>query len=82
MPFNGREKRIPCLFIGDENFPLIENLIKGYPGQHSKASKEQIFNYRICRASRVVENLFGFASSVFRVLRNLCCWNQKQLNSL
>jgi hypothetical protein len=44
MPFNGREKRVPYFFIGVEAFPLIENLIKGYPGQHSKASKERIFN--------------------------------------
>jgi hypothetical protein len=56
-------------FIGDEAFPLSENLMKVYPGQPSKGSKEQIFSYRICRARRVVENIFGLASSVFRVLR-------------
>jgi len=54
MPFNGEEKKSSIFFlIGDEAFPLIENLIKGYPGQHSKASKERIFNYVICRARRV-----------------------------
>jgi len=56
-------------FIGDEAFPLSENLMKGYPVQHPKDSKERIFNYRICRARRVVENVFGLSSSVFRVLR-------------
>jgi len=56
-------------FIGDEAFPLSENLMKVYPGQHPKGSKERIFNYRICRVGRVVENVFGLASSVFRVLR-------------
>jgi hypothetical protein len=55
-------------FIGDEAFPLSENLMKVYPGQHPKGSKERIFNYRICRVGRVVENVFGLASSVFRVL--------------
>ena len=43
--------------------------MKVYPGQHPKGKKERIFNYRICRAPRVVENVFGIASSVFRVLR-------------
>jgi len=69
MPFNGREKRVPYFCIGDEAFLLIENLVKGYPWKHSKASKERIFNYGICIARRVVEDVFGFASSVFRVLR-------------
>jgi len=56
-------------FIGDEAFPLSENLMKVYLGQHPKGSKEQIFNYTICRARRVVENVFGLKSSVFWVLR-------------
>jgi len=40
-----------------------------YPGQHPKDSKERILNYRICRARRIVQNVFGLSSSVFRVLR-------------
>jgi hypothetical protein len=46
-----------------------ENLMKVYPGQHTKGSKERIFNYRICRARRVVGSVFGLALSVFRALR-------------
>jgi len=70
VALNGREKKVfPTFFIGDEAFPLSENLTKVYPGQHPKGSKERIFNYRVCRARRVVENIFGLASSVFRVLR-------------
>ena len=43
--------------------------MKIYPGQHPKSSIERNLKYRICRARRVVENVFGLASSVFRVLR-------------
>jgi hypothetical protein len=57
-----------AFFIGDEAFPLRENLLRVFPEQHPKGSKERILNYRICRAYRVVENVFGLASSVFRVL--------------
>ena len=69
VPLNGREKSVPYFFIGDEAFPLSENLVKVYPRQHPKDSKERIFNYRICRTRRVVENVFGVSSSVFRVFR-------------
>jgi hypothetical protein len=57
VPLNGREKSVPYFFIGDEAFPLSENLMKVYPGQHPKGSKGRIFNYRICRARGVVANV-------------------------
>jgi hypothetical protein len=69
VPLNGAEKIVPFFFIRDEVFPLSENLMKVYPGQHPKGSKERNFNYRICRARRAVGNVFGLSSSVFRVLR-------------
>jgi hypothetical protein len=62
------EKSVPFFFIGDD-FALSENLVKVYPGRHSKGSKERIFSFRICRARRVVEDVFGLASSIFRVFR-------------
>jgi len=57
----GEKKNVPYHFIGDEAFPLSENLVKVYPGQHPKGSEGRIFNYSICRVRRVVENVFGFA---------------------
>ncbi|XP_068213359.1 uncharacterized protein [Palaemon carinicauda] len=64
-----REKEIPYFFVGDEAFALSPNMMKGYAGMHPKGSKERVFNYRTSRALRVVENVFGICSSVFRVLR-------------
>jgi hypothetical protein len=37
---SGREKCVPYFFLGDEAFPLSENLMKLYPEQHPKGSKE------------------------------------------
>lgn len=64
-----RNKNIPHFFIGDEAFALTTNLMKAFPGNHEKGSRERVYNYRLCRARRVVENAFGISSAVFRVLR-------------
>lgn len=68
-PLQGRQNQVPYFFIGDDAFALNDNLMKPYSGIHPKGSLERLFNYRICRARRVVENVFGIVSSVFRVLR-------------
>jgi len=43
--------------------------MKPFPGLFSKGTPERIYNYRLSRARRVVKNVFGIISSVFRVLR-------------
>lgn len=70
QPLPGRQISVPYVFIGDDAFPLSTSLLKPYPGRHSKGSIERIFNYRLCRARRIVENVFGILASVFRVLRS------------
>jgi hypothetical protein len=44
-------------------------IFKPFSGTHSKGSLQRIFNYRLSRARRIVENVFGIASAIFRVLR-------------
>lgn len=59
---------IPCHFVADDAFPMGERILKPY--SHRQLShREQIFNYRLSRARRVVENAFGIIASRFRVLR-------------
>lgn len=65
----GREKLCPHVFIVDDAFPLQPNVLKPYSGCQEKGSKTRIFNYRLSRARRVVENVFGIMASIFRVLR-------------
>lgn len=43
--------------------------MKPYSGLHVVGSRQRIFNYRLSRSRRVVENVFGKMSATFRVLR-------------
>ena len=46
------------VIVGDEAFPLKPYLMRVFPS--SKLNRERrIFNYRLCRARRIVENVFG-----------------------
>lgn len=65
----GRVQPVPYVILADDAFPLTQNIIKPYPGTHSKGSKERICNYRISRGRRMSENVFGIIASVFRVFR-------------
>jgi len=64
-----RSIHIPFVLIADEAFPLTEIIMKPFSGTHPTNSKERVFNYRLSRCRRVVENVFGICSSIFRVLR-------------
>jgi hypothetical protein len=63
---------IPYVFLADDAFPLRKNLMKPYTKNvHKNRGKltnaENIFNYRLSRARRVVENAFGLMCQRFRI---------------
>ena len=66
-PLPGDTTDIPFYLIGDDAFALEEFLMKPY-AQRNLTREERIFNYRLSRARRVVENAFGIMSMRFRVL--------------
>lgn len=68
-PLPQRIINVPYVIVFDEAFPLTEHIMKPFSGIHTTRSKERIFNYHLSRCRRVVENVFGITSSVFRLLR-------------
>lgn len=54
-------KNVPFFFIADDAFPLCQRIMKPYRGQ-SLTKEERIFNYRLSRARRCIENAFGILS--------------------
>ncbi|XP_055308525.1 putative nuclease HARBI1 [Sitodiplosis mosellana] len=59
---------LPHVILGDEAFPLLPNLMKPYPRSQSLIDRSKaIFNYRLSRSRRIVENAFGILTSRFRI---------------
>ena len=67
-PLPGTQEPLPIVFVADEPFPLNDNLMRPFPGQQLIPEK-RIFNYRLSRARRTVENALGIMSSRFGVFR-------------
>lgn len=67
---------MPFTFVGDDAFPLCERIMKPYSPPRGRAltDEEKIFNYRLSRARRVVENAFGVLTAKFICLsRTMFC---------
>lgn len=66
-PLPGTDDPFPYFFLGDAAFPLRTNLMKPYP-ETAMTDAKRVYNYRICRARRLIESTFGLMAQRFRLL--------------
>lgn len=64
----GINKKIPFYLIGDDAFRLGPHMMKRFPGD-SLTRKQKIYNYRLSRCRRIIENTFGILTCRFRIFR-------------
>jgi hypothetical protein len=65
-PLPGDDQLVDFFMVGDEAFPLRKYLMKPFPSRNLTHA-QRVYNYRLSRARRIVENAFGIMANRFRV---------------
>lgn len=63
---SNNERQLPFVFIGDEAFALRPDFLKPF-SQRDLTHDRKIYNYRLSRARRIIENTFGILVARFRI---------------
>lgn len=67
-PLPGEQHLVPHFLLADDAFPLKTWLLKPYPGS-GLTEAQKIYNYRLSRARRCIENAFGIMAARWRIFR-------------
>eukprot|EP00795_Rhopilema_esculentum_P011796 gene11796-2174_t len=73
--------QLPYVIVADEIFALKPYLLKPYPG-NSLNSSRRIFNHRLSRCRRIIENAFGILSARWRIFRGPIKSKPKYVDSI
>lgn len=64
---------LPFALVGDEGFPLKKYLMRPYARRNLVDNQQRIFNYRLSRARRIIENVFGILVARWQIFQGLIC---------
>lgn len=67
LPDNTLSLPMPYVFLGDEAYPLMRNLLRPYPRSQLSAENEY-FNARLSRGRKCIECAFGIMTAKWRIL--------------
>lgn len=59
--------------VGDEGFPLKKYLMRPYARRNLVDNQQRVFNYRLCRARRIIENAFGILVARWQIFQGPIC---------
>ncbi len=68
-PLPGTDMTMPFFVVADEAFPLKSYLMKPF-ARRGLSREQRVFNYRLSRARRIVENTFGIFANRFSFFFN------------
>jgi hypothetical protein len=80
-PLPGDDHDIPYFFVGDDAFALSTWMMNPFSARNFD-NDERIFNYRLSRARRIVENAFGILAHRFQCLLTTLQMNPEAVQTL
>lgn len=60
---------LPFSLVRDKGFPLKTYLMRPYAKRNLQSNEQKVFNYRLSRTRRVVDNAFGILVARWRILQ-------------
>lgn len=81
LPDDPSNISVPYFLLGDDAFALQPHMMKPYPARNLNHD-QRIYNYRVSRARRVVENAFGIMANRFRVFHTMIQMDPRNLEAV
>ena len=81
-PISSNGDPLPFVFVGDEAFGLSKHMLRPYASRNLIEKKKKIFNYRLCRARRYIENTFGILSNKWRIFHRPIAANIEKVEAM